>query len=147
VAENNRRSVLMSPAGRKPPILVIEGRPDRAQLHEARARARSSLSGFCRPEGKERRSQNYVFVQAARTDSGVDDRFPGAARIVAYDALVVANVGRRLLHARAARHRADFVAERGGGLLVLGGRSFAVAGLSGAARRCAARGAERSARA
>src|SRR5206468_7152312 len=50
-----------------------------------------------------------------------------------YDALIVANVEGDVLTRAQLAMTADFVAERGGGLLVLGGRSFATRGLIGTA--------------
>ena len=51
--------------------------------------------------------------------------------LFAYDAVVVANVEGDYFTRAQLTMLADFVAERGGGLLVLGGRSFAKRGLSG----------------
>ncbi len=51
--------------------------------------------------------------------------------LYAYDALVIANVEGEFFTRAQLTMAADFVAERGGGLLVLGGRSFAQRGLLG----------------
>ena len=48
-----------------------------------------------------------------------------------YDALVIANVEGDFFTRAQLAMAADFVSERGGGLLVLGGRSFAQRGLIG----------------
>ena len=52
-------------------------------------------------------------------------------QLYVYDALVIANVEGDFFSRAQLAMAADFVAERGGGLLVLGGRSFAQRGLSG----------------
>ena len=52
-------------------------------------------------------------------------------QLFAYDALILANVEGDFFTRAQLSTAADFVAERGGGLLVLGGRSFAEHGLSG----------------
>ncbi len=52
-------------------------------------------------------------------------------QLFAYDALVIANVEADALTRAQLAMAADFVSERGGGLLVMGGRSFAQRGLSG----------------
>ena len=51
--------------------------------------------------------------------------------LFAYDALVVANVEGDFFTRAQLAMAADFVGERGGGLLVLGGRSFSAHGLIG----------------
>ena len=85
-------------------------------------------------KGKNDDGQDTFFVQAgAGRAAALDRRFPGEARSAVRLRRARHRQRRsRLLHARAARAwLADFVAERGGGLLVLGGRSFAQRGLSG----------------
>ncbi len=52
-------------------------------------------------------------------------------QLFVYDAVVIANVEGDFFSRAQLKATADFVAERGGGLLVLGGRSFAQRGLSG----------------
>ncbi len=56
---------------------------------------------------------------------------PRREQLYAYDGLVIANVEGDFLTRAQLSMVADFVGERGGGLLVLGGRSFAKRGLSG----------------
>ena len=66
-------------------------------------------------------------VACSETAADADDRL----KAFAYDALVVANVEGDFFSRAQLKTAADFVAERGGGLLILGGRSFAQRGLSG----------------
>ncbi len=135
VAENNRRSVLMSPAGRKRRILVIEGAPGFEHSFMKRALARDpslEVDSVVR-KGKNAEGQNTFFVQAgAGRTAALMTGFPARREdLYAYDALVVANVEGDFFTRAQLATAADFVAERGGGLLVLGGRSFASRGLIG----------------
>ena len=101
-------------------------------------------------KGKNGDGQDTFFVQAGGGRArGADARVPGDART----AVRLRRAGRSPTskaissRARSCKDAADFVAERGGGLLVLGGRSFAQRGLvRHAARRSAAGRAQRSAR-
>jgi len=137
VAENNTRSVLVSPAGRKRRVLVVEGAPGfehsfmkRALAHDASLEVDSVVR-----KGKNAEGQDTFFVQAAagRT-SALMTGFPLRREdLYAYDALIVANVDGDVLTRAQLAMTADFVAERGGGLVVLGGRSFTSRGLIGTA--------------
>lgn len=135
VAENNARSVLVSPAGRKRHLLVVAGAP--GFEHGFMTRAWSADPGLdvdtVTRKGKNTDGQDTFLVQAdaARSGaltSGVPSR---REQLYAYDALVVANVEGDFFSRTQLAMVADFVAERGGGLLVLGGRSFAKGGLAG----------------
>src|SRR5207302_5222275 len=77
--------------------------------------------------------QDTFFVQAGGGRSAaLTLGFPATPeQLFAYDALVVANVEGEFFSRAQLKQVADFVSERGGGLLVLGGRSFAQRGLSG----------------
>src|SRR6185436_2049932 len=73
------------------------------------------------------------FVQAGSGRSAaLTAGFPARRdQLYAYDAIVIANVEGDFFTRAQLAMLADFVSERGGGLLVLGGRSFAQRGLSG----------------
>lgn len=137
VAENNTRSVLVSPAGRKRRVLIVEGAPGfehsfmkRALAHDASLDVDSVVR-----KGKNAEGQDTFFVQAAASrTSALMTGFPLRREdLYAYDALIVANVEGDVLTRAQLAMTADFVAERGGGLLVLGGRSFTSRGLIGTA--------------
>ena len=135
VTENNTRSVLVSPAGRKRRLLVIEGAPGFEHSFMRRAWAADSgldVDAVVR-KGKNVNGSDTFLVQAeaART-AALTTGFPARREdLYAYDALVIANVeGDFFTHAQLTMI-GDFVAERGGGLLVTGGRSFAERGLVG----------------
>src|SRR5437764_1246593 len=135
VIENNSRSVLVPPAGRKRRVLVVEGAPGFEHSFMKRALARDAsleVDSIVR-KGKNAEGQDTFFVQAgAGRAAALMSGFPARREdLYAYDALAIANVeGDHFTRAQLAM-AADFVSERGGGLLVLGGRSFAERGLAG----------------
>jgi uncharacterized membrane protein len=135
VAENNARSVLVSPAGRKRRMLVLEGAPGFEHSFVKRAWAADSgldVDSVTR-KGKNAEGQDTFFVQAgAGRAPGLAGGFPATRELLyGYDALTIANVEADFFSRAQLAMVADFVAERGGGLLVLGGRSFAQRGLVG----------------
>ena len=135
VAENNTRAVLVSPAGRKRRVLVVEGAP--GFEHSFMKRALASDPGLevdsVTRKGRNAENQDTFFVQAAGGRSAaLTTGFPPRRQdLFAYDGLIVANVETDFFTRAQLAMAADFVAERGGGLLVLGGRSFAQRGLAG----------------
>lgn len=135
VTENNTRSVLVSPAGRKRRLLVLEGAPgfEHSFLKRALARDPSLDVDSVVRKGKNADGRDTFFVQAgAGRAASLMTGFPSRREdLYAYDALVIANVEGDVLTRAQLAVAADFVAERGGGLLVLGGRSFSSRGLIG----------------
>src|SRR5581483_4751211 len=135
VRENNTRSVLVSPAGRKRRILAIEGAP--GFEHSFMTRALAADAGLevdtVTRKGKNEQGQDTFFVQAAPGRSAaLTGGFPSSRdKLFAYDALLVANVEGDFFTRAQLSTIADFVSERGGGLLVLGGKSFTQRGLAG----------------
>ena len=135
VGENNSRSLLVSPAGRKRHVLLVEGAP--GFEHSFMARALAGDAGLevdsVTRKGKNADGQDTFFVQAGGGRSpNLTLGFPATReQLFAYDALIIANVEGEFFSRAQLKSAADFVAERGGGLLVLGGRSFAQRGLSG----------------
>ena len=108
VAENNARSVLVSPAGRKRRLLILEGAP--GHEHSFVTRAWTADPGLevdsVTRKGKNGDGQDTFFVQAgAGRSAALTSGFPAKReQLYAYDALVIANIEGRLLLARAARH-------------------------------------------
>ena len=135
VAENNQRSVLVGPSGRKRRLLVVEGAP--GFEHSFMTRAWSADPGLevdtVTRKGKNVEGQDTFFVQAgAGRAASLTGGFPSARdKLFFYDAIVIANVESDFFTRAQMQAVADFVSERGGGLLVLGGRSFTQRGLSG----------------
>ena len=135
VVENNARSVLVSPPGRKRRVLVVEGAPgfEHSFMTRAWAGDPSLEVDVVTRKGKNAEGQDTFFVQAgAGRTSALTAGFPARRdQLYSYDALVIANVeGDYFTRAQLAM-TADFVGERGGGLLVMGGRTFAQRGLAG----------------
>jgi uncharacterized membrane protein len=135
VIENNSRSVLVAPAGRKRRLLVIEGAPGFEHSFMKRAFARDpslDIDSVVR-KGKNADGQDTFFVQAgAGRAAALMTGFPARREdLYAYDALVIANVEADAFTRAQLAMATDFVSERGGGLLVLGGRSFNARGLIG----------------
>ena len=135
VTENNARGVLVSPAGRKRRLLIIEGAPGFEHSFMRRAWAADAgleVDAVVR-KGKNLSGSDTFLVQAeaART-AALTTGFPGRREdLYAYDALVIANLEGDFFTRAQLTMIGDFVAERGGGLLVTGGRSFAQRGLVG----------------
>jgi uncharacterized membrane protein len=135
VVENNARSVLVSPAGRKRRLLIVEGAPGFEHSFMTRAWAADSeleVDSVIR-KGKNADGQDTFLVQASagRAATLTVGLPPRRDQLYAYDGLVIANVEADFLTRAQLAMVSDFVGERGGGLLVLGGRSFAQRGLSG----------------
>ena len=135
VKENNTRSVLVSAAGRKRRVLVVAGAP--GFEHSFMTRAWSLDSGLevdsVVRKGKNTDGRDTFVIQASadRTQT-LSNGFPSSREaLYAYDALVVANVEGDFFTRAQLTMIADFVAERGGGLLVAGSRSLSQRGLMG----------------
>jgi uncharacterized membrane protein len=135
VVENNSRALLVSPAGRKRRVLLVEGAPGFEHSFMTRALAGDpglEVDSVVR-KGKNADGQDTFFVQAGGgRGANLTLGFPATReQLFVYDALVIANVEGDFFSRAQLKMAADFVAERGGGLLVLGGRSFAQRGLAG----------------
>ncbi len=137
IPENDVRSVLVNPAGRRRRLLVILGAP--GFEHSFITRAWASDDGLevdaVGRKGRNAEGQDTFFVQAdASRATGLTRGFPARLEdLYAYDAVVLANVDGDFLTRAQLAMIAQFVSARGGGLLVLGGRSFGPGGLSGTA--------------
>ena len=135
IPENNRRSVLVSPAGRKRRLLALEGAP--GFEHSFMARALSvdpslELDIVVR-KGRSDTGEYTFFVQAGGGRAPtLTTGFPSTREaLFTYDAVIFANLESDFFTRAQLQMLADFVALRGGGLLVLGGKSFAQRGLTG----------------
>ena len=135
IAENNSRSVLVSPAGRKRRVLTVAGAP--GFEHSFLIRALNQDPGLevdsVVRKGKNEEAADTFLVQAGGgRAAALLTGFPSTREVMfGYDALVIANVEGDFFTRAQLLLASDFVAERGGGLLVLGGRSFEQRGLIG----------------
>jgi uncharacterized membrane protein len=135
VPENNARSVLVRPPDRPRRVLLVEGAPgfEHAFIKRALAQDRGLDVDAAVRHGRNEQGQDTFYIQAAAgRGRSLETGFPTTREaLFVYDAVVLANVeGRQLGSARLELLRA-FVAERGGGMLVLGAQSFLNQGLLG----------------
>ena len=137
VLENNKRTVLVEPAGPRRRILMIEGAPGFEHSFIKRALAADpglELDSVVR-KGRDARGAATYFVQATEARAPrLATGFPQEREaLYDYDALVLANVEPDALSRPQLQMLADFVDVRGGGLLVLGARSFVGQGFAATA--------------
>ena len=137
VAENNRRSVLVSPPGRKRRLLVVEGAPGFEHTFIKRALASDpgiEIDSVVR-KGRNEQGDSTYFVQAAasRAQHLANGFPPDRESLFVYDAIIFANIEPDSLSRLQLDLAATFVEERGGGVLVLGAKSFEQQGLVGTA--------------
>jgi uncharacterized membrane protein len=134
VPENNSRSTLVQPPSRPRRILFVEGAPGFEHSFLKRAWATDSgleVDSVVR-KGKNEEGEDTFYIQASRSRSdALMTGYPKRAEdLFAYDALVLANVESAQLSSAELEATRAFVGRRGGGLLVLGARSFARQGLA-----------------
>ena len=133
-SENNSRSVLVEPPGRPRRLLLVEGAPGYEHTFLKRALARDTsldVDSVIR-KGQTDDGQPTFFVQAAASRAAaLAAGYPRTrADLFVYDAVLFGNVDASFFTHEQLVATADFVAARGGGLLVLGGRSFEREGLA-----------------
>jgi uncharacterized membrane protein len=132
--ENNARSVLVQPPARPRRVLLVEGAP--GFEHSFLKRAWSTDQGLeidsVVKKGRNEQGADTYYIQASRSRSdALTSGYPTTREaLFAYDAVVLGNIeGHQLTRAQLDATRA-FVSQRGGGLLVLGARSFMRQGLA-----------------
>ena len=135
VPENNRRSVLVQPPSRPRRVLLVEGAPGfehsflkRALLGDKGLRVDSVVR-----KGENEQGSDTFYIQAERgRGAALASGYPAdPAALFAYDAVVLANVAGDQLTAGQLEATREFVARRGGGLLVMGAQTFLPRGLAG----------------
>ena len=135
IAENNVRTLIVSPVGRKRRILALEGAPgfEHSFMRRAFAKDPGLEVDLIVRKGKNESGRDTFLVQAgAGRAATLTEGFPARKEdLFSYDAIIVANVEGDFFKSTQLTAMADFVSERGGGLLVLGGRSFSQRGLIG----------------
>lgn len=137
VPENNARSILVQPPGRQRRVLLVEGAPgfEHSFLKRALVADRGLELDSVVRKGVNEQGADTFYIQAARSRSeALSSGFPTTpAALFAYDAIVFGNVAGSQLTTAQLEMARDFVARRGGGLLVLGAHSFLNKGLVGTA--------------
>lgn len=135
IVENNARSVLVRPVGRPRRILALEGAPGYEHSFMARALARDpglEIDLVVRKGRNENNEHTFLVQAASGRTAALTSGFPSSREaLYAYDAVVLANIEGDFFTRAQLTMMADFVAARGGGLLVLGGRALAQRGLIG----------------
>lgn len=131
---NNRQSVLVRPPGRARQVLLVEGAPgyEHSFIKRAWQLDRGLEVDALVRKGRDDKGRETYYVQAPRGRAGpLISGFPSTREaLFRYDAIALANVGADQLGPTELELVRDFVAERGGGLLMLGSRTLAPAGLS-----------------
>jgi uncharacterized membrane protein len=133
VPENNARSTLVQPPARARRVLTVEGAPGFEHSFLKRALAADTgleVDSVVR-KGKNEQGADTFYIQAARSRSdNLTSGYPSTAEaLFKYDALVLANVEAHQFTRSQLDATRAFVGRRGGGLLVLGARSFLRQGL------------------
>jgi hypothetical protein len=137
VPENNARSTLVQPPSRTRRVLLVEGAP--GFEHSFLKRAWTSDPGLeidsVVRKGKNEQGADTFYIQAAQSRSdSLAAGYPATREaLFRYDAVVLANVEAHQFTKAQLDATRSFVGERGGGLLVLGARSFLRQGLAGSA--------------
>jgi hypothetical protein len=135
IVENNSRSVLVSPVGRKRRLLALVGAPGYEFSFLARALVRDpglELDSIVRKGQNESGQHTYLVQASGGRAAALTSGFPASREtLFSYDGLIVANVEGDFFTRAQLEMAAEFVSLRGGGLVVLGGRSFAQRGLIG----------------
>ena len=133
VAENNARSALVPAAGRPRRVLLVQGAPgfEHSFLRRAWAGDRGLEIDSVVRKGRDDSGAETFYVQAVQSRSNaLLGGYPNTRdALFAYDAIVLANVDPDQLTGNQLALTRAFVAERGGGLLVLGARGFQRQGL------------------
>jgi uncharacterized membrane protein len=135
--ENNTRSVLVPPQTGKRRLLVVEGAP--GYEHTFLKRALSDDPGL-EIDAVVRKGQNddgrdtfYVQARPSRM-AALSSGYPfKRSELFAYDGVIFGNIEADFFTREQLELTSGFIAERGGGLLVLGARSFDRQGLAGTA--------------
>jgi uncharacterized membrane protein len=137
VPENNRRSVLVAPPGRRRRLLIVEGAPGFEHTFIKRALASDpgiEIDSVVR-KGRDEQGDATYFVQAVASRAPqLATGFPVEREgLFQYDAVLFANIEPDSLSRQQIELASEFVGERGGGILVFGAKSFAQQGLVGTA--------------
>lgn len=133
VSENNSRSVLVQPPGRPRRVLLVEGAP--GYEHSFLKRVLHDDAGIVVDavidKGQNDLGERTFYIQGvAERSRALSTGYPTTREaLFRYDAVILANVEAALLRPPQLEMTVAFVSERGGGLLVMGARSFEGGGL------------------
>jgi uncharacterized membrane protein len=132
---NNRASIVAPPPARPRRLLMLEGAPGFEHSFLKRALAGDAglqVDAVVRKGSNEQGDETYYLQAPAERAAALTSGFPaGRPALFTYDAVVLANLPADALARTHLEVLRDFVAERGGGLVVLGSRSFDVRAVGG----------------
>lgn len=135
VVENNVRRILVPPQGRRRRLLLVEGAPGFEHTFLKRALQRDAgleVDSVIRKGQNEEGRDTFIVQAGSSRSAALAAGYPvRRADLFVYDGIVFGNVAADFFTREQLAMTADFVAQRGGGLLVLGARSFDRAGLVG----------------
>jgi len=135
VSENNVRRVLVPAQRRQRRVLVVEGAPgfEHTFLKRALGHDQSLTVDSVVRKGQNDEGRDTFFIQAASSRAGaLASGYPTRrSELFVYDAIIFGNIAGDFFSRDQLEMTAEFVGVRGGGLLVLGARSFERAGLVG----------------
>jgi hypothetical protein len=133
--DNNRQSILAPPAGAPRRLLLLQGAPgfDHSFLKRTWDQDPGLVLDSIVRKGRNEQGAPTFYVQAGGDRArSLTAGFPaGREALFAYDGVVFANYGIDALTRDQVDMLIEFVAERGGGLLLLGARSFDARSLAG----------------
>ena len=126
--ENNTRSVVVAAERRRRRVLLVEGAPgfEHTFLKRALARDQALEVDSVVRKGQNDEGRDTFFIQAlASRSAALAAGYPAKpADLFIYDAVIFGNIEGDFFSRDQLQMTADFVARRGGGLLVLGARFF-----------------------
>ena len=133
--ENNIRSVLVPPQAGRRKILIVEGAPGYEHTFLKRALAQDpglDVDAVVR-KGQNDDGRDTFYVQASGNRvAALAGGYPAKrSELFAYDGIIFGNIEADFFTRDQLELTSEFVAARGGGLLVLGARSFDRQGLAG----------------
>jgi uncharacterized membrane protein len=137
IPENDARSVLVSPTGRKRRVLLLAGAPGYDYSFMTRALGADpglELDSIVRKGKNDENADTFLVQAGGGRAAGLTAGFPATKEaLFAYDAVAIANIEGDFFTRAQLAWLAEFVGERGGGLIVLGGRAFEQRSLIGTA--------------
>ena len=135
VAANNARRVLVPPPVRPRRVLLVEGAPgyEHSFLKRVLRGDPGVVVDAVVDKGRNDLGERTFYVQgAAGRVEALAGGYPATREaLFRYDAVILGNVGPERLRPSQMEDTAAFVSERGGGLLVMGARSFEGRGFQG----------------
>jgi uncharacterized membrane protein len=135
VVENNTRSVLVPPQGRKRRVLLVEGAPGFEHTFVKRALSRDQaleVDSVVRKGQNEDGRDTFLIQAASSRANALATGYPTTpAELFEYDVVFFGNIEGDFFSRDQLEMTANFVAARGGGLLVFGARSFERSALAG----------------